>query len=577
MWRMLPTAEISRQGMLAAAALVLLAILSGISAAWAADQGRAVDEAVRWSAYSGVFVLVLFSGSDPAGRARWLQGIAVGLGLVVVLAIVSRVWPEPFPAPESGTALFGSTYRWSYPVGYWNALGLLSAMATLSLSSLAIGSTGIGSRARAMSAGAAALAVGALAMTGSRGAALSCAVGLLLLVAFSPVRRRQFAAVATALLGGAILYLVADLLQVTDAGVSGLGLERALLGIATVVIFASCTIAWIALDRLVPPDPLPRRASTIAAVIAVIVSIALLIAIDPVERIGGLTEPPVKGSVPGTVEGGLESGNGRWQLWGSAVDAFAARPVAGLGAGGFEEWWAADLPIDLFARSAHSLPLGMLAELGVIGGCLLLIVFGSLVWTAVLGLRQGRHEQLAAVVSMAAATVVASLLDWSWAVPAAFVPGIGAAALIAGYGLGRSGQPQAYRLGLAAMPVAWVAIALSVLVAVGEIRLSQSRSAASSDDLALAAERASDAGALVPWSGIPYLQEALVAEAAGRPLEALRLLGEATEKDARDWRIAVIEYRIQTGLENEEAAQAARSRALLLYPRLIGFEDQGGQ
>jgi tetratricopeptide (TPR) repeat protein len=219
----------------------------------------------------------------------------------------------------------------------------------------------------------------------------------------------------------------------------------------------------------------------------------------------------------------------------------------------------------------------MLAELGVIGGCLLLVVFGSLVWAAAIGLRQARHEQLAVLVAMTGGTAVASLLDWSWAVPAAFVPGIGAAALIAGYGLGRSGQPQAYRLGLAAMPVAWVAIALSVLVATGEIRLSQSRSAASSGDLALAAERASDARTLEPWSGAPYLQEALVAEAAGRPREALRLLGEAVERDARDWRTAVIEYRIQTGLGNEKAAQAARSRALLLYPRLIGFEDQGGQ
>ena len=577
MWRMLPTAEISRQGQLAAAALVLLAILAGISAAWAADQGRAVDEAVRWSAYSGVFVLVLFSGSDPAGRARWLQGIAVGLGLVVVLAIASRVWPEPFPTPESRSALFGSTYRWSYPLGYWNALGLLSAMAVLSLSSLAVGSTGLGSRARAMSAGAAALGLGALAMTGSRGAALSCAVGLILLIAFSPVRRRQFAAVVTALLGGTILYLVADLLQVTDAGVSGLGLERALLGIAAAVIFASSVIGWIALDRLVPSDPLPRRASAAAALVVVVASLALLIAIDPVERINALTEAPGKGYLPGTVEGGLESGNGRWQLWGSAVDAFAVRPVAGLGAGGFEEWWAADLPIDLFARSAHSLPLGMLAELGVIGGCLLLVVFASLVWAAAVGLRRGRHEQLAVVVAMVGGTAVASLLDWSWAVPAAFVPGIGAAALIAGYGLDRSGQPQAYRLGLAAMPVAWVAIALSVLVAAGEIRLSQSRSAASSGDLALAAERASDASTLEPWSGAPYLQEALVAEAAGRPREALRLLREAVDRDARDWRTAVIEYRIQTGLGNEKAAQAARSRALLLYPRLIGFEDQGGQ
>lgn len=575
-WRMLPTAEISRQGLLAASGFVLLAVLSGISAAWAADQGRAVEEAVRWSAYSGVFVLVLLSGSDPTGRARWLQGLAIGLGLVVILAIISRVWPAPFPTPESRTTLFGSTYRWSYPLGYWNALGLFAAIAAVSLSSLAVGSSGLGRLARAMSAGTAALAVGVLAMTGSRGATLACAIGFFALVALSPQRRRQFAAVGTALLGGAILYLVADLLGLTTAGVFGRGLERALLGAATAVIFSLSLIGWLALDLLVPRGPLPRRFSVAAVAIGCAVVVALLVAINPVERIGNLTEPPGQGAFPGTVEGGLESGNGRWQLWGSAVDAFAFRPVAGLGAGGFEEWWAAGSSIDLFARNAHSLPIGVLAELGVIGGCLVLLIFTALVWVAVLGSRQGLHEQLAAVTGITAVTVVGSLFDWSWTVPAAFAPGVAAAALLAGYGVSRVGRPESYRLGLVAMPVAWVAIAVGVLIAAGEVRLAQSRSAASGGDYALAAERASDAHTMQPWSGAPYLQGALVAEAAGRPRDALRLLSKAKSKDSEDWRIYLIEYRIQSSLMDEAAARAARSEALLLYPRLGRFEDQGG-
>ena len=575
-WRQLPTSQASRQGLLAAAALASLAVLAGISAFWAADQGRAVDEAVRWSAYAGVFSLALFSGSEPGGRANWLQGVAIGLGLIVILAIVSRVWPAPFPTPESRTTLFGSTYRWSYPLGYWNALGLLAAMAALGLSSLAAGATGLGRVPRAMSAGTAALSIGVLAMTGSRGAALSCGIGLLILVALSPERRRQFAAVATALLGGAILYLIADLLGLTTAGVFGMGLERGLLGMATFFIFSLSALGWMALDELAPRSKMGRSGARALLISACVLAVGLLIAIDPVSRVERLTEPPRQGAFPGTVEGGIESGNGRWQLWGSALEAFAQEPVAGLGAGGFEEWWAETASIDLFARNAHSLPAGMLAEMGVLGGALLLLVLAVLVWGAALGVRRGLHAQLAATSAITAATVIGSMLDWSWTVPAAFAPGMAAAALMIGYGTSGATRPRAYRLGLVVMPAAWVAIALCVLVVAAEIRLSQSRSAAADGDYELAASRASDARVLEPWSGSPYLQGALVAEGSGDLREALRLLAQAESRDARDWRLALIEYRIQSRLGNVSAARSARSRALLLYPRLRGSEDPGG-
>jgi len=571
LWRLLPTAEVSSRGLIVLAALVLLAVLSGISAAWAADQGRAVDEAVRWSAYSGTFALALYSGSDPAGRARWLHGLAIGLGAVVILAIVSRVWPGPFPTPESGTTLYGSTYRWSYPLGYWNALGLMVALATVSLSSLAAGSTGLGPLARAYAAGTAALAVGALAMTGSRGGSAACAIALFVLVVTSPQRRRQAAAVGAALLGGAILYLVADLLQLTRAGVSGQGLERVLLGAATLVIFSLVAIGWKALDGLVPGRPMSRRATKVTVALSCALGAAVLISIDPIDLVGNLTEPPQPGTTAGTVESGIESGNGRWQLWGSALDAFASRPVAGLGAGGFEEWWAAFAPIDLFARNAHSLPLGALAELGVIGGSLLLLAAATLVWAAISALGRGLHAQLAAVCAISTAALVGSLFDWSWTVPAAFVPGIVGAALLAGFRAAPAGRPQSFRLGLATMPVAWIAIAVGVLVIGGEIRLTQSRSAAAVGDYPLAMERASDAQVLEPWSGLPYLQQALVAEADGRPGEALTLLDRAASKDSSDWRISLIEYRIRSALGDESGADAARSRALLLYPRLVGM------
>ena len=60
------------------------------------------------------------------------------------------------------------------------------------------------------------------------------------------------------------------------------------------------------------------------------------------------------------------SGNGRYQLWTSAVDANATERLVGIGPGTFEYWWTEDRPLDAFARSA-SLYLNTLAEVGIVG------------------------------------------------------------------------------------------------------------------------------------------------------------------------------------------------------------------
>lgn len=574
-WRALPVAGLSPQSLLAASAFVLIAVLAAVSSLWAWDQGRAMEEAVRWSAYAGVFALALLSGASGSGRATWLNGIALGLGAVVAAALLSRIWITPFPLPDTEVILLGSTYRWSYPVGYWNALGLIGVTATMVFCALGLGATGFGRVGRAASVAMAALSVGVVSMTGSRGAILAFLVGAAALVAFSPERRRQVAAIGTALLGGAILYLVGELLGLVSAGPFGYPLERALLGASVVVIFTSCLLGWLALDPLVPTEPLSGRSARLVAAASTVFALGVVVALNPVGRLEALTQPPVGGEIEGTVEGGLESGNGRWQLWGSALEAFVANPLAGLGAGGFEEWWAAQATTDLFARNAHSLPIGVLSELGVLGAALLLLAGAALVLAIVEATRRGSHPQLAAITSMSLVAVVGCLFDWSWTVPAAFAPGIAAAGLLTGYGMTDANRRQAFRIGLVALPVAWLGFALGLLEAAGEIRLSQSRSAAAAGEWDLADRRASDAAILQPWSGEPDLQRALVAEASGRPTKALSLLYEAVGHDSQDWRIALIESRMLEQLGRRGEAEAARSRSLLLYPRRAYLEAKG--
>ncbi|HVH50634.1 MAG TPA: hypothetical protein VM690_00685, partial [Gaiellaceae bacterium] len=55
------------------------------------------------------------------------NGIALGLGSIAVLALVSRFFHDAFATPAVNVAL--GTDRLSYPVNYWNGLAILVGLA----------------------------------------------------------------------------------------------------------------------------------------------------------------------------------------------------------------------------------------------------------------------------------------------------------------------------------------------------------------------------------------------------------------------------------------------------------------
>ena len=133
-----------------------------LSATWSASTTSAVLEAQRILAYLGVLLLTLLvvQQEDGAGAARRLPRRRDARG---GYALLTRLLPDGF-------ATFGSIsgYRLSDPVGYWNGLGIYSAMGAL----LAVGFL---ARARSVAARTAAAAlpvvllVTALYFTFSRG------------------------------------------------------------------------------------------------------------------------------------------------------------------------------------------------------------------------------------------------------------------------------------------------------------------------------------------------------------------------------------------------------------------------
>ncbi len=112
----------------AAGALAVLAVLAALSLGWSPDPGAGFVDVVRLSAYLGIFVLAGLLLRPGAGRAV-LSGIAAGLVAVSVIAVSSRLLGIGAGDSALVESFPSSSGRLSYPLGYWNALGAMAAMA----------------------------------------------------------------------------------------------------------------------------------------------------------------------------------------------------------------------------------------------------------------------------------------------------------------------------------------------------------------------------------------------------------------------------------------------------------------
>lgn len=116
------------------------------------------------------------------------------------------------------------------------------------------------------------------------------------------------------------------------------------------------------------------------------------------------------------------TGHGRAELWRSAWEQGADRPLAGGGAGTWAREYVQETGKLEAPANAHSLPLETFAELGLVG-------VGLLAAFLVLVGRGAPREPVAAAV--AAAWLVQGTADWVWQLPAATLPAIFAVAALA--------------------------------------------------------------------------------------------------------------------------------------------------
>jgi len=155
-------------------ALAGLTIWIALSLIWTSSVPETVLELERILVYVGAAIagiLFLRRSSVPA----LLLGVWTAITVVSTYALLTRLFPERLGVfdPTAG-------YRLSYPVGYWNAFGILAAIGTLLALGLAARS---GPVVRCFAAGSGVLLLLTLYFTYSRGGWIAFLVGLTAMIA----------------------------------------------------------------------------------------------------------------------------------------------------------------------------------------------------------------------------------------------------------------------------------------------------------------------------------------------------------------------------------------------------------
>jgi O-antigen ligase len=464
-------------------------------------------------------------------------------------------------------------YRLSFPLGYWNGLGIEVALAFPLLLSL------MTSRRSRVASGLAALPLPLLAavmyLTSSRGAFAAAAVGVVAFLALTPKRWPALAAVVVAGLAGAVAVAV---LVPKKALVNGdvdtpLGVQQghhAALWIAIACVVTS--LVWVGLAELGTRLPTPsRRVGQVTAAALIVLAVVAIAVSHPIAKFDNFKSNPTIANTHGTATTNHllnSSGSGRWQFWGAAVSEFRAHPINGGGAGSWQAWWLQHNSLKIASEFAHSLYLESLAELGIIG----LLLIAAAVLTAVVGAIRSALALASAEVAGAAAVglafFVAAAYDWVWQLAGIAIVGVG----MLGVALGALpatratawGRAGIVRPAIAVLAVAAIIPQFVVLAAGSHLRNSQD--AFYAGDAARARSEALAAKAIEPWAATPYLWLGLTAEGEGNLKGASRWLDDAISHSRRDYQLWLRAAIIETKRGNAAAAKRDLAEARRLNP-----------
>lgn len=565
-----PFAGLSPALSLAAGALIGFAVWTLASEAWSGSPSRALLEYNRVLLYAGVLVLTGLLGRSPRRARVLLYGLAVASVAVSVAAGATWLLPHAFPAGES----FGRE-RLGWPTTYWNATGLIAALAIVWTTSLTC-SSGERSWIRVLAAGMAPLATAALIFTASRGAVAVAALGLL--VALLSIRSRaSIGGVAT--LGPAIATAIVLALGVqglnthepTAKAVAG-GQRAAVMLLALAVCAAAVRAGLLRLDRrmmgaaLLTMTVRARWAVTLATGVILLTAFLALGGPDRVRAaVHQFGTQSVSGSLPPRERLTQLGSNGRIEQWKVAfADGFRRQPLDGAGAGTYAVLWTRYGRTERRVLDAHSLYIEQFGELGLIGGALLLTALGSILLVLLRRTRGPEREAWGALLAGAVVWAVHAGVDWDWEMPAvtAWIFAVGGLALSAPRGTYRAEGRRGIRLGVG---IGCLLLTITpALVWRSQTRLTDAVQALERGDCLQATKAALDSNAAVGARPEPFEIISYCEAGTGRFAFALSAVRAAETRDPQNWELRYAESLIR-GVAGFDPRAAARA-AVIRYP-----------
>ncbi|HEX2503115.1 MAG TPA: O-antigen ligase family protein [Miltoncostaeaceae bacterium] len=525
---------------LALAAAGGIALWSGLSIVWAAAPDLAWIDANRQAIALAALALGLSLGALlPRAPVALGLGLSAAAALPVAIALGSKIVP----------GLLGSDRdlaRLAEPVGYWNALALVTAMALPGLLWLA------GDRRRwaLPLAGAAIAAYGvALVLTYSRGGLLAAAMAVAVTVALIPRRGPALAALVAGAAGAAwpaAQGLTDDLLSsdaipvdLREGAGAGFGWRLAA-GLALAAVLAPAIVwAWGRLGLGARGRP---RLIAVGLVVALCLIVVAGTAASPQgrdwadERVSELRGEggDAVANDPGRLVSA--SANQRRAWWGEAWRGFEDSPLLGQGAGGFalvhlQERRNSDDA--LATREPHGVGPRFLSGTGLVGTALFAALVGAIVWGVLRAARIGVGPEIGLPLAVLAAFALQASIDWAWAIPALTVPALAAAGVVLaaaapGRATGAATRPGPLAAGALAC-VAALAVASAALPWWSARAAAQGEDALARRDAQAALARAGDARAANPLALAPLLLRGAAFTDLGQAARALGAYRKATE------------------------------------------------
>jgi O-antigen ligase len=479
--------------------LFALAMFTALSVAWSVQPNDSWIEANRTLNYAAAF-----AGAIALVRlfpTRWrsvLAGVMLATVYVSGYAVATKIFPATLD-PSATLARLNAVFN------YWNAVGLTAALGVPACLWLGSRREGHGVIA-ALAPAAVCLLLVTILLAYSRGALLALCVGLAVWFIVTPLRLRAVAVLAIGAIGAVPVIawtfaqpaLTTDVqTSVTGAITSGPSLAaRGTAGHELGLLLAAACIACIAVAMVVrfaalrrPPSAHARRRLGIAVLVAIAlmpVGFAASLAASQRGLFGSIshdwnaltsTRAPLPSNSPTRL---TALGSIRALYWSDGLKIWNANPIVGVGAGGFQTAFLEYAPQGTLVEDAHGYVIQTLADLGLIGLALSLLVAAA--WLAALARTVGpfrRHATapgtdsaerigLLTLAATVAIFVVHSAIDITW-----FVPGDAVIALLcAGWIAGRGPGEEVLERGRASLdhlrrsPLVSLAAAAAILLAV---------------------------------------------------------------------------------------------------------------